>query len=38
VNPSVLSVDIAFYGYWGDLVTTSDAFVKIDQATSAGRK
>jgi len=38
VNPSVLSVDMAFYGYWGDLVVTKDAFVKIDQASSAGRK
>ena len=38
VNPSVLSVDIAFYGYWGDLVTTKDAFVAINQASSAGRK
>ena len=38
VNPSVLSVDMAFYGYWGDLVVTSDAFVAINQASSAGRK
>ena len=38
VNPTVLSVDIAFYGYWADLVVTKDAFVKIDQASSSSRK
>ena len=38
VQPNVLGLELAFYGYWADLVTESEAFVKIDQATSAGRK
>jgi len=38
VQPNVLGLELAFYGYWADLVTESEAFVSVVQASSAGRK
>jgi hypothetical protein len=38
VQPNVLGMELAFYGYWADLVTVKDAFVPIVQASSSGRK
>ena len=38
VQPNVLGLEMAFYGYWADLVTEKEAFVPIVQASSSGRK